>query len=139
MNKRLIGAGLLAGLVLNIGEGLLHGVIYADASTEAMRNLGREMIASAFGMTQLVLVTFAQGFLGMVIYAAVQPKWGAGLGTAVRVGLALWLLSAVYSAIYLTAGFPGLIPDALAWGVARREAFLYPLAIAAGSLVFKEK
>ena len=139
MNKRLIGAGLLAGLVLNIGEALLHGVIFADASTEAMRSLGREMIASGSGMAQLVLVTFAQGFVGMLIYGAVQPKWNAGLGTAIRVGLILWLLSAVYSAIYLTAGFPGLISDALAWGPVGWEVVLYPLAIVAGSLIYKEK
>ena len=97
------------------------------------------MIASGSGMAQLVLVTFAQGFVGMLIYGAVQPKWNAGLGTAIRVGLILWLLSAVYSAIYLTAGFPGLISDALAWGPVAWEVVLYPLAIVAGSLIYKEK
>ncbi len=139
ISGRLIAAGLLAGLVLNIGEGLLHGVIFADASAEAMRTLAREMIASSSGMAQLILVTFAQGFLGVLIYAAVQLKWGTGLGTAIRVGLVLWLFSAVYSAIYLTAGFTGLIPDALAWGPVAWEVVLYPLAIVAGSLVYKEK
>lgn len=137
--NRLIGAGLLAGLILNVGEGLLHGVIFADASTEAMRNLGREMIASNSGMTQLILVTFVQGFLGMVLYAAVLPKWPPGIGTAIRIGLVLWVLSAVYSAIYLTAGFPGLIPADLAWGPVAWELVLYPLAIVAGSLLYKER
>jgi hypothetical protein len=38
---RLVGAGLLAGLVLNVGEAVLHGVVHADATEAAMKGLGQ--------------------------------------------------------------------------------------------------
>jgi hypothetical protein len=86
-----------------------------------------------------VLITFVQGLAGMLLYAAVQPRWKAGMGTAIRVGLILWMLSAVYSAIYLSAGFSGLIPLGVAWGPVAWELVLYPLAVTAGSFIYKER
>ena len=38
--RRIVLAGLLAGLVLNVGEAILHGVLLADATAEAMAALG---------------------------------------------------------------------------------------------------
>jgi hypothetical protein len=137
--KRVVLAGLLAGLVLNIGEAVLHGVVFADATAAAMKSLGHEIAGSGSDTAQLVLMTFIQGLLGMLLYAAVQPRWPAGIGTAIRVGLVLWVLSAVYSAIYLGAGFAGLMPLGIAWGPVAWELVLYPLAIAAGSFIHKER
>ena len=138
MKVRVILAGILAGLVLNIGEALLHGVIFADAAETAMKNLGHEIAGSGLDTAHLVVITFIQGLLGMLLYSAVQPRWQSGLGTAIRVGLVMWVLSAVYSCIYLTSGFAGLIPRHLAWGPVAVELLLYPLAIIAGSLVIKD-
>ena len=136
---RVIAAGLLAGLVLNIGEAALHGALFADATAAAMKNLGHEIVGSGSDTAQLVLITFVQGLVGLLLYAAVQPRWPAGIGTAIRVGLVLWVLSAVYSAIYLRAGFAGLMPVGVVWGPVAWELILYPLAISVGSLVHKER
>jgi hypothetical protein len=136
---RFIASGLLAGLVLNSGEAALHGAVYADATAAAMKNLGHEILGRGSDTAQLVAITFAQGLLGMLLYVAVQPRWKAGVGTAIRVGLILWILSAVYSAIYLSAGFPGLIPLGVSWGPVAWELVLYPLAVAAGSFIYKER
>ena len=136
---RVIAAGLLAGLVLNIGEAALHGALFADATAAAMKNLGHEIVGSGSDTAQLVLITFVQGLVGLLLYAAVQPRWKAGMGTAIRVGLILWMLSAVYSAIYLSAGFSGLIPLGVTWGPVAWELVLYPLAVTAGSFIYKER
>jgi len=136
---RVIAAGLLAGLVLNIGEAALHGALFADATAAAMKNLGHEIVGSGSDTAQLVLITFVQGLVGILVYAAVQPGWKPGIGTAIRVGLMLWVLSAVYSAVYLSAGLAGLIPAGVVWGPVAWELILYPLAISAGSLVYKER
>ena len=136
---RAIAAGLLAGLVLNIGEAALHGALFADATAAAMKNLGHETAASGSNTVQLVLITFVQGLAGMWLYAAVQPGWKAGIATAIGVGLVLWVLSAVYSAIYLRAGFAGLMPAGVVWGPVAWELMLYPIAIAAGTFVHKER
>lgn len=133
--RRVILAGLLAGLILNVGEAALHGALFADATATAMKNLGHEIVGSRFNTAQLVMITFVQGLVGMLLYAVVQPRWAAGIGTAIRVGLILWVLSAVYSAIYLGAGFAGLMPVGVVWGPVAWELILYPLAISAGSLV----
>src|SRR6187431_1360861 len=82
---RVIAAGLVAGLVLNVGEAVLHGVIFAAQAAEAMKQLGHDIA-------------------------------GSGAGTTAGVGLILWALSAGYSAVYLGAGFAGLIPRGLVWG-----------------------
>ena len=136
---RLIAAGLLAGLVLNMGEAALHGAVFADSTAAAMKALGRDIVASGSDTAQLVAITFVQGLLGMLLYAAVQPRWKPGAGTAARIGLILWILSAVYSAVYLSAGLAGLLPLDVAWGPVAYELILYPLAFVAGSLVYKER
>jgi hypothetical protein len=136
---RVITAGLLAGLVLNIGEAALHGALFADATAAAMKNLGHEILGRGSDTAQLVVITFAQGLLGMLLYVAVQPRWKVGVGTAIRVGLILWILSAVYSAIYLSAGFSGLMPLGVTWGPVAWELVLYPFAVTAGSFIYKER
>jgi hypothetical protein len=140
MNRlRLILAGLLAGLILNIGEALLHGFIYADATTRAMHDLGHEISGSATDTALLIGITFAQGLLCMWLYHALQPHWRAGPATAIRVGLIAWVLSGVYSGVYLAAGFAGLFPASITWGPVIYEFLLYPIAIVAGSLVYKPR
>lgn len=139
MNKgRLLLAGLLAGLILNIGEAVLHGVIYAEAAATVMKNLGHEITDSGLDTAQLVGITFVQGLLGMLLYYAVQPRWKPGIWTAICVGLIAWVLSSVYSGVYLSAGFAGLIPADITWGPVVWELFLYPLAIITGALIYKE-
>ena len=136
---RVIAAGLLAGLVLNVGEALLHGVIFAAPAAEAMKQLGQDIAGSGADTAQLVLITFVQGVLGMVLYSGVKGQWGAGAGTAARVALILWALSAVYSAVYLGSGFAGLLPRGLVWGPVAYELVLYLVAMAAGRLALRDK
>ena len=75
----------------------------------------------------------------MLLYSGLTARWGAGLLTAAKVGVMLWVLSAVYSAIYLTSGFPGVFPPSLAWGPVAYELVLYPVATMAGRVVLRER
>jgi|307.fasta_scaffold104473_2 hypothetical protein len=136
---RVLGAGLLAGLVLNIGEAALHGVVFASAAESAMKALQRDVSGTGADTARLVLITFVQGLLGIVLYATVRPKWGSGIATATWVGLILWVLSGLYSAIYLSSGFPGVFSASLIWGPVAFELVLYPLAIAVGSTVYERR
>ena len=133
---RVVAGGLLAGLVLNIGEGVLHGVLLAAPTADAMQTLGKNATGGALGLTLLVLITFAQGLVGMWLYAAIAP---ARPLAAVTIGSALWLLSVAYSAIYLYAGFPGVFPDGVVWWPVAWGWAEYPLAMIAGASVYKEK
>lgn len=122
---RMIAGGLLAGLVLNIGEALLHGFLFAEQTAAAMAALGKDATGSPVGLSLLLAVTFAQGVIGVWLGAASKQS-------AVVMGLALWALSGLYSATYFWAGFPGVIPDGVLWGPAACEVVLYPLAMLAG-------
>jgi len=133
---RVVAGGLLAGLVLNIGEGVLHGVLLAAPTADAMQTLGKNATGGALGLTLLVLITFAQGLVGMWLYAAIAPSRAFA---AVTIGTALWLLSVAYSAIYLYAGFPGVFPDGVVWWPVAWGWAEYPLAMIAGASIYKEK
>jgi hypothetical protein len=89
---RVIAGGLLAGLVLNIGEAALHGFLLADQAAAAMTALGKDITGTPLGLGLLVAVTFAQGLVGMWLYSATQRS-------PILIGLALWFLSGVYSPV----------------------------------------
>jgi hypothetical protein len=130
--KRVIAGGLVAGLVLNIGEAVLHGVLLGERTSAALTTLGRDATGTTLGLTLLVLATFAQGLTGMWLHAATRSP-------AVVIGLALWFLSAAYSATYFYAGFPGVLPDDVVWWPVAWEIVEYPLAMLAGAAVYREK
>jgi hypothetical protein len=135
---RVVAAGLLAGLVLNVGEAILHGVVLANATVEAMASLGRSETSSGGGLAMLIGITFIQGMLGVWLYGLLSRGRGKRIATAVCAGLTVWTLSAVYSAVYLGAGLPSLLPAAVVWTPVAWGFVEYPLAISVGALLYRE-
>ncbi len=135
--KRVVLAGLLAGLVLNIGEAVLHGIVLAAATAEAMAALGRDGTSSPLGLSLLIGITFVQGLVGLWLYALLAARGVTRGRAAIVAGLALWILSAVYAAIYFGAGFPGVLAASVVWWPVAWEAVEFPLAIFVGALVFR--
>ncbi|MGC9972668.1 MAG: hypothetical protein ABSE56_18965 [Bryobacteraceae bacterium] len=84
---RLVIAGLVAGLVMNVGEAALHGGILAEATKSAYAALHRSASADPTHLASLIVLTFAQGMLVMWLYAVVRPHFGPEPKTAVRVGV----------------------------------------------------
>ena len=86
---RVILGGLLAGLVINIGETILNVVVAAKAMEEALgaRNLPA-VGGSAIG--GFIFFAFILGIATVGLYAAIRPRFGAGSGTAVIAGLFVW-------------------------------------------------
>ncbi len=89
---RVIAGGLLAGLVINIGETVLNTVVIAGQMEAAVaaRNLppvgGRE-IAS------FVIMCFGLGIATVWLYAAIRTRFGPGVPTAVLNGAVVWFLA----------------------------------------------
>jgi hypothetical protein len=137
--QRALICGLLAGLVLNVGEAVLHGVVLAGPTAAAMQALGVDGAGSGAGLALLVGVTFLQGVLAMLLYAAVVPAWPPGARTAIGIGLITWALSALYSAVYLDAGFPGILPRDVVWWPAAWGVVEYPLAVWIASLLYRQR
>jgi hypothetical protein len=87
---RVIGGGLLAGLVINVCEFLVNGLWLAKDWADAMKALGK-----AGGSTPQMIVVFnlwgfAMGLLVVWLYAAMRPRFGAGPRTALYAALAVW-------------------------------------------------
>ena len=135
---RLFIAGLVAGLILNIGEAALHAGILGDATTAAYTALNRTIVPNPINLASLVVVTFAQGIVMAWLYAMIRPRFGSRFTAAACVGFAAWLLSSLYSAVYLHSGLPGIFPAYIVWVPVAWELIQYPLAALAGAAVYRE-
>ncbi len=93
---RVILGGLLAGLVLNIGEWVLNGVFLQEQWAEIMESLNRPPMGGQ-AVAWLVVLTFVMGIAIVWIYATMRPRFGAGPKTAVIAGLTVWALIWVLS------------------------------------------
>lgn len=132
---RVILGGLLAGLIINIGESVLNGMILATDLEDVMRSLNKPPITGPV-IAVFVVLGFVLGIIIIWIYAAIRPRFGAGPKTAVCAGLTAWALAYLYAAIGQAP--IGLFPTRLlvigtVWG-------LFELAIAAvaGAWLYKE-
>ncbi|MGE0449361.1 MAG: hypothetical protein AB7Q29_07240 [Vicinamibacterales bacterium] len=82
---RVIIGGLLAGLLLNIGDFLINGVLLADEFRAGLVRLGLDPVAleAASVTMRWVAVDFALGLLLVWTYASMRPRFGPGPRTAI--------------------------------------------------------
>ncbi len=132
---RVVLGGLLAGLVIDVGEYLLNGVVLAQDMDAAMRRLNLPTVGGGAIAVFLVL-GFALGIAAIWLYAAIRPRFGAGMKTALCAGSAVWFFAYLYPNIGLVVlGFLSrrLITIATVWGLVELL-----LAAAAGAWLYKE-
>jgi pimeloyl-ACP methyl ester carboxylesterase len=98
MGRVLIG-GLLAGLILNIGEFILNVVLLGEEMNAAMAALNRPPIATGM-IVWFVLFGFGLGFMLVWVYAAIRPRFGAGIKTAVCASTLVWGLAYLYPNLF---------------------------------------
>jgi hypothetical protein len=88
---RIILGGLVAGIVANILGYLVDGLLLGSIWNTQMNALGRPDLSS----TQLIefnLIGLVTGIVLIWIYAAIRPRFGAGVMTAVYAGVAVWVV-----------------------------------------------
>ena len=139
MNKinvgRVLLGGLVAGLVLNIGEYLLNDKVLsahmkAFFANHLFKEPGRHFIAVAVGMT------FVLGIVIVWLYALIRPRCGAGPKTAIIAALIAWFGIYLYSGIIngLLFGIPlNTMLMVCAWGLIE-----YILGAIVGAALYKE-
>jgi hypothetical protein len=92
--RRVILGGLLAGMLINVIEFFLNGVVLAKDWEAAIVALGRPPIAGSqialFFVWSFVLWGFLIGIISVWLYAAMRPRYGAGPKTALYVGSFVW-------------------------------------------------
>ena len=134
MGRVLLG-GLVAGLILNIGEWVLNGIVLAkdmkDFFTKCnLPEPGPNFLVIAVG------ITFVLGIVMVLGYAAIRTRFGPGPKTAIIAALFAWFGVYLYQNLI---GFGlGIVPlrlmlIALAWGLVE-----YILASLAGAALYKE-
>jgi hypothetical protein len=100
--NRVILGGLLAGLVINICEFLVDGLVLGDQWTAAMKNLGRPPMGSS-ATAAFVLWGFLVGIYALWLYAALRPRMGPGPRTAAFAGCAVWIMGSLLPSISAVA------------------------------------
>ena len=85
--KGVIIGGLVAGVVLNIVDYILFGVLLKNDMAAAMQALNKPPMADSV-IPWFVFLDFLYGIFLVWLYAAIRPRFGAGPATAVKAGLA---------------------------------------------------
>ncbi|NIP79705.1 MAG: hypothetical protein GWM90_11010 [Gemmatimonadetes bacterium] len=131
--RRILLGGLLAGLVINISEFVLNGIVLMDQAEAMMAAMGLQY--TSWAMPAFVIMAFVWGLGLVTLYAAVRPRFGAGPWTALGVGLGFWLFvsvlpSVMFAAMGLGAGMIGI---SLVWTLVE-----LPLAAEVGAWAYRE-
>jgi hypothetical protein len=130
--------GLLAGVIINIGEYLFHAVLFKDQVAEMMRSLGKDPATVMTGNAIVIwnILGFLAGIGAVWGYAAIRPRFGAGAKTAAIAGVAVWYFSRFLGAIgEMNMGMASqkMIMTGLVWGLVELI-----LATIAGAWAYRE-
>jgi len=132
---RVVLGGLLAGLVLNIGEFLLNDKVLGSQMKDFMtRHNFAEPSGSFVGLA--VGLTFVMGIVLVLGYACIRTRLGPGVKTAIIAGLFGWFAVFFYNGIIngVLFGIPtNTMMMVVVWGL-----FEYVLAAIAGAWLYKE-
>ncbi|HTO75602.1 MAG TPA: hypothetical protein VMQ61_05950 [Thermoanaerobaculia bacterium] len=96
---RVILGGILAGVVINVSEFVLNEVALKKANEDAMKALGKSMPESGGTILIWMILGFVIGIAAVWLYAAIRPRYGGGPGTAVKAGIAVWVLGSLYMTV----------------------------------------
>jgi len=132
---RVVLGGLLAGLVLNIGEFLLNDKVLGAQMKAFMAKHSFSEPSSSF-MVVAVGLTFVMGIVLVLGYACIRTRLGPGVKTAIIAGLFAWFAVYVYNGIIngVLFGIPtNTMMMVVVWGLIE-----YVLAAIAGAWLYKE-
>src|SRR5215467_1415854 len=87
---RIVLGGLLAGLIVNVSEFVLNGYVVA-ADLEAALKARNIPPIDMSALVWFVVAGFAGGIVNVWLYAAIRPRFGPGVKTAVWAGVFVWL------------------------------------------------
>lgn len=129
---RVILGGLLAGLIVNIGEFLLHAKVVAADEAAAMAAKG----GTTGDIKVWIIYGFVYGIALVWLYAAIRPRFGAGAGAAACAGATAWFFGGFLSAVAMIN--LGLFPlnvtvISTIWGLVESV-----IAAIAGAWLYKE-
>ena len=139
MNKinfaRVLLGGLVAGLVMNIGEFVVNDLILGAEMKAFFARLNLPEPGGSF-IAVAVILTFVMGVVLVWLYAAMRPRCGPGPKTAICAGVIGWLFACVYCGIIngMILQVPrSMLVIGIVWCF-----FEYTIATIAGAWLYKE-
>lgn len=132
---RVLLGGLVAGLLMNVGEWLLNDKVLGSQMKEYFAQHNFPMPAGK-AIAVAVVMVFVLGIVMILGYAAIRPRFGAGPKTAIIAGLFAWFGVYCYGNILGVAFgfFPmSLLPLVLGWGLVE-----YLVGALVGAWLYKE-
>ena len=132
---RVLLGGLVAGLILNIGEYALNDRVLATQMAELFRRCGFPKPGVNF-IVIAVVITFVLGIVIVLGYAAIRPRFGPGPKTAIIAGLFAWFGVVVYQNV-IVVGL-GMEPTNVFALVLGWELVEYLLAAMVGAWLYSE-
>jgi len=104
--KVLIG-GIAAGVVMNIIDFISYSFILGarmKAESDAFKPGMADQMMGASSMVTNIVMDLVLGILLVWTYAAIRPRFGPGLKTAVYAAVLFWLLAGIFLSGYLHMG-----------------------------------
>ncbi len=92
---RLFLGGIVAGIAIDIVDYFVDGIWLGQRWADGMALLGKP----GFSQIQIILfnvIGLLTGIVAIWVYAAIRPRFGAGVKTAIIAGLAVWLLTTLF-------------------------------------------
>lgn len=108
--KKVVIAGLAAGLFMNIVDIVSNGFLMQSQWTAAMERLGLGTDMTTVGLVTLIAVDFLLGIVVAFLYAAIRSRFGAGPRTGAIAGMIVWVEALL---IYVTLSGTGVYPWSL--------------------------
>jgi hypothetical protein len=95
MNKinwgRVLLGGVVAGIIMDAIEYVLHTYVIAGQEGAAMKALGAQMMNGAIPL--FLALGILTGIVTIWLYAAARPRYGAGAKTAVIIAIGVWIIA----------------------------------------------
>jgi len=136
---RVLLGGALAAVVLFFGQAFVHMNLLKEFGEGLVKDklmLGPDEARATGAIPAMIAVDILTGFLLAWLYAAVRPRLGAGLMTAIVTGLAAWALvflqAQVPTYVWEPRFRPAMVVEALG------NVILYTVAAAATGWVYSE-
>jgi len=95
----MILGGLLAGLIIDVCEWIVNGLILGSAWAAAIKALNLPPATGIVPTTAIWLWGFLIGIYALWLYATIRPRFGPGPRTAVIAGIAVWVPGALLAMI----------------------------------------
>lgn len=107
--KKVIVGGLVAGVVLNILDFVMNGMVFGESMKAEMNafkpGLGDAMASpDTATMAGYIIMDFVIGMLLAYTYAAMRPRFGAGAKTAIIAAFIFWIFGSIVSVNYMMVG-----------------------------------